>query len=509
MNLKTDDVIVRTHLGLVSGAEKKGGFLFKGIPYGADTSGVNRWKAPQEPMPWEGVFDAKEFGPQCPQFRMGEGGFRGSIANAYGVDIPEEESINESEDCLRLNIYTPNPDSKKKLPVMFWIHGGALRYGSGDPYLPQGILSKDVLLVTINYRLGELGFFSHPSLEDEAPTTNFGLLDQIKALEWVKTNIENFGGDSENVTIFGESAGGLSVAALLVSPLSKGLFHKAAVQSGGFARIDLHSKEKNDLGMSGDMLGLSFCTACGVEEGPDQLEVMRNLPVDTIIQKGIGFPSTLFSDDYSMLSGVIEGFEQGINHKVPTIIGTNADEGTALYWGSPLPDEPPPVDTVEKYLEIIKRRFGKNHEKALEIYLASNEEEMVISSKRLLGDSLFGAPSYFASKAMAARNEEIYFYHFTQKPSGIVGETLGSFHAYEIGYVFGVAGLGPIENEELSRCMLSYWTNFSKTGNPNGSDIPEWEIMNPHEDCWYELGEDIGTKEVNRLHIYSLINEMD
>ena len=134
---------------------------------------------------------------------------------------------------------------------------------------------------------------------------------------------------------------------------------------------------------------------------------------------------------------------------------------------------------------------------------------MVISSKRLLGDSLFGAPSYFASKAMAERNEEIYFYHFTQKPSGIVGETLGSFHAYEIGYVFGVAGLGPIENEELSRCMLSYWTNFSKTGNPNGSDIPEWEIMNPHEDCWYELGEDIGTKEVNRLHIYSLINEMD
>ena len=123
-------------------------------------------------------------------------------------------------------------------------------------------------MVTINYRLGELGFFSHPSLEDEAPTTNFGLLDQIKALEWVKTNIENFGGDSENVTIFGESAGGLSVAALLVSPLSKGLFHKAVVQSGGFARIDLHSKEKNDLGMSGDMLGLSFCTACGSRGGP-------------------------------------------------------------------------------------------------------------------------------------------------------------------------------------------------------------------------------------------------
>ena len=158
---------------------------------------------------------------------------------------------------------------------------------------------------------------------------------------------------------------------------------------------------------------------------------------------------------------------------------------------------------------FIKRRFGKNHEQALEIYPASDEEEMVISSKRLLGDALFGAPSYFASKAMASRNEEIYFYHFTQKPSGKVGEVLGSFHAYEIGYVFGVAGLGPIENQELSRCMLSYWTNFSKTGNPNGSDIPNWELMNASEDCWYELGENIGKKEVNRLHIYSLINEMD
>ena len=134
---------------------------------------------------------------------------------------------------MRLNVFSPDTNSKEKLPVMFWIHGGALRYGSGDPYLPEGILSKDIVLVSINYRLGELGFFAHPALKEEGnvPTTNFGLLDQIKGLEWVQKNIENFGGDSSNVTIFGESAGGLSVAALLVSPLSKGLFHKAIVQS--------------------------------------------------------------------------------------------------------------------------------------------------------------------------------------------------------------------------------------------------------------------------------------
>ena len=209
-----------------------------------------------------------------------------------------------------------------------------------------------------------------------------------------------------------------------------------------------------------------------------------------------------------MLSPVIQGFEEGINHKVPTIIGTNADEGTALYWGSPLPDEPPPVDTVEKYLNIIKQRFGNDEEKILSIYPATNKEEMINSSKRLLGDSLFGAPSYFAAKAMAEREEEIYFYHFNQKPSGETGEVLGSFHAYEIGYVFGVGGLGPIEDQKLSDCMLSYWTNLAKLGDPNNPDLPKWEKMKSTKDVWHELGPYIGEKDISRLEIYELLKKV-
>ena len=510
MNNKTETITISTHLGDVAGVKESNGSYFKGIPYGADTSGKNRWRSPQEPESWSEAFDASSFGPQCPQFRMGEGGFRGSIANAYGVEIPPEEMPTESEDCLRLNVFTPDTNSKEKLPVMFWIHGGALRYGSGDPYLPQGILSKDIVLVSINYRLGELGFFAHPALKEEGniPTTNFGLLDQIKGLEWVQKNIENFGGDPSNVTIFGESAGGLSVAALLVSPLSKGLFHKAIVQSGGFARMALNAYELNEMGMTGGMVGKSFCNVCGVEDGPDQIDKMRDLPVEEIIQKGIGFPSSLFIDEISMLSSVIQGFEQGINHKVPTIIGTNADEGTALYWGSPLADEAPPVNSVEKYLEIIKQRFGEDEEKMLSIYPASDKEEMLNSSKRLLGDSLFGAPSYFAAKAMAERGEEIYFYHFNQKPSGEAGEVLGSFHAYEIGYVFGVGGLGPIENQELSDNMLSYWTNFSKTGSPNEEGVPNWKTMKSKQDTWHLLGPKIGEENINRVDIYNLLRRV-
>ena len=506
--------IIEVHSGKVQGYKESfngtEGFSFRGIPYAADTSGQNRWKAPQDPIPWTDTFDAKFFGPQCPQFRMGEGGFRGAIADAYGVEMPIEETPVESEDCLRLNIFSPNVNSYEKRPVMVWIHGGALRYGSGDPYLPDGILKKGHVLVTINYRLGELGFLAHPTLNesDEKLKTNFGLLDQIKALEWVQQNIEKFGGDSSNVTIFGESAGGLSVAALLVSPLSKGLFQKAIVQSGGFARMRFHSETVSEEGISGATLGVSFGNQCGVSEGPDQLEKMRTLPVDEVIKNGIGFPSSILVDDVSMLSNIIEGFEEGINHKVPTIIGTNSDEGTALYWGSPLVDVPPPVNSKEVFKKIIEEKFEEDAETALAIYPAKDEEQMLDSSKRLLGDSLFGAPSYYAARAMANRGEDIYFYHFNQKPSGKAGEILGAFHASEIAYVFGVGGLGPIEDPELSRIMLAYWTNFSKIGNPNGDDIPDWETMKLNKDTWHLLGPKIGQENISRMNIYNLLRRI-
>ena len=330
----------------------------------------SRWRAPQDIEPWIENFDASSFGPQCPQFRRGEGGFRDSIANAYEIELPLEEPPQESEDCLRLNIYSGDLDPKEKLPVMFWIHGGALRFGSGDNYLPDGILSKGKILVTINYRLGELGFFAHPSINnsEEEFKTNFGLLDQIKALHWVRENIEKFGGDPSNITIFGESAGGFSVAALLVSPLSKGLFHKAIVQSGGFSRMALHSSDKSSNGFSAADLGSRFGEFCDIPSSDDQLKLMRELTIDKIIEVGkIGFSSSFFVDDKTILSPVMKSFEEGLNHKVPTIIGTNADEGTALYWGSPLADVAPPVNSIEKYKLVILDKFEEKAEKILSI----------------------------------------------------------------------------------------------------------------------------------------------
>ena len=498
--------------GLVEQYKDFEGYSFKGIPYAADTSGENRWRAPQNRESWTENFDASSFGPQCPQFRMGEGGFRGSIAGAYDMEIPDEEPPLESEDCLRLNVYSRDLNPTEKMPVMFWIHGGALRYGSGDVYLPDGILTKGKILVTINYRLGELGFFAHPSINesDQEFKTNFGLLDQIKALEWVQENIENFGGDPKNVTIFGESAGGFSVAALLVSPLSKGLFHKAIVQSGGFSRMALHSSEKGEMGFAASDLGERFGEFCDVPAGEEQLSLMRDLPYEKIIETGkIGFSSSFYVDDKSINAPVMRCFEDGLNHKVPTIIGTNADEGTALYWGSPLADVPPPVNSVEKYKLVILDKFADKAEEVLSHYPASDKDEMIASSKRLLGDSLFGAPSFFASKSMSKRNEDIYFYHFNQKPSGKAGEILGSFHAYEIGYVFGVSGLGPIENQELSDVMLSYWTNFAESGNPNSDELPVWEKMQDGEENWHVLGPQIGKQSIDRMDVYTLLSDFE
>ena len=205
----------------------------------------------------------------------------------------------------------------------------------------------------------------------------------------------------------------------------------------------------------------------------------------------------------------MKSFEEGLNHKVPTIIGTNADEGTALYWGSPLADVPPPINSVEKYRLVIADKFGEKSEEILSIYPASDKEEMIRSSKSLLGDSLFGAPSYFAAKSMAKRGESIYFYHFNQKPSGKAGELLGAFHAYEIGYVFGVGGLGPIENQYLSDTMLSYWTNFATNGNPNSDSLPAWETMKSDKNTWHVLGPEIGEKEIDRMEIYSLLEDLE
>ena len=249
--------------------------FFGGIPYAAPPVGDLRWREPQPTEAWKGVRDASGYAPSAPQNIAGEGGFRDSISNTLGFVTPDANELEYNEDCLYLNVFTPDVTASKKLPVLFWVHGGAHRTGSGSSYPGQELAAKGVVLVTINYRLGPLGFMSHPELTKEGCRGNQGLLDTVYALQWVQRNIEQFGGDRSNVTVFGESAGGHSTCAMFTSPLCKGLIHRAIAQSGvGAQAVQLLDKpgaipfSAHD---AGEMLG-EFLEC---EKGDGQLALMR------------------------------------------------------------------------------------------------------------------------------------------------------------------------------------------------------------------------------------------
>ena len=319
--------VVTTTAGMVQGEIIDGVYTFKGIPYAADTGGANRWTAPKDPEAWSDVRNATTYIDVCPQdFDGAESVFMGLFKeyNPSEVLFPEDSPKETSEDCLGLNVFAPALD--EKLPVMVWIHGGALQADAGSLYPPQAIVKAgDVIVVTINYRLGFLGYFPHPELSE----ANFGLLDQVKALEWVRDNIESFGGDPSNVTVFGESAGGTSVLALMTSPLSEGLFQRALAQSPGPLSENITVSEAG-------ILGVEVGKEVGVPAGPDQLEKMREVSADSIIDTFNamtvrGLTGHMMYVDESLPECVPCAFDKGEIHKVPLLLGTNAMEN-AMFW---------------------------------------------------------------------------------------------------------------------------------------------------------------------------------
>merc|ERR1712193_41366 len=349
--------VVQTNSGKVVGVVEQGFdnkpiYAFKGIPYAADPSGSNRWLPPQDPESWSDVRDTSTWGNVCPQTND-VAILDQFIANQTGLDgskVPEPtETI--SEDCLVLNVFSPSLNTTEKAPVMVWIHGGALAAGSGQEYPHKNFVKEDVVLVTINYRLGFLGYFAHPDLN----ATNFGLQDQVKALEWVQKNVGAFGGDPSQVTIFGESAGGQSVQALMVSPLSAGLFKGAISESGDAAQsLNITMSEAGKLGVAvGEALNISA--------GADQLEQMRSLPASKIIsvfsEMGQEYGPTnafIYVDNVSMDIDSSSGFQQGLNHDVPFMIGSNLNETKG--WGED--GYIPSFNTSALYKEYVHKNFG-------------------------------------------------------------------------------------------------------------------------------------------------------
>ena len=473
---------VRIDSGPISGRLDDGVRAYLGIPYAAPPVGDLRWKSPREVASWNQVRDCKDFGPSCPQ--------------------PKQRDTGKySEDCLYLNVWTPAKTPAAKLPVMVWIHGGAFNFGSSaqPEYDGRNLAKKDVVVVTINYRLGPLGFLVHPLLSGESAhhvSGNYGLLDQIAALKWVQRNIAAFGGDPGRVTLFGQSAGSRSVSLQMISPLSKGLFHRAIAQSGG----PIIGSEYLNPAFNGRMadvsqMGQKLAAKLGCDNALDVLAAMRAKSAQDIVaaadcntsvfEEGLFFAPVF--DGWVLPKNPLTAYSEGRQHDVPMIVGSTLNEGN-LY----LADEKDL--TVEKYKTFLKARFGDHSGEAFEVFPARTAGEVAPVIDRFLTVAANAQPARFVARSMAAGNSRAYLYQFTRRPKTAMANKLGVHHGVELAYVFGNMNKADGYDDtdlNLSRKMMDYWVQFAKTGNPNGKDLVVWPAYTSKSDLNLEFSETI------------------
>jgi para-nitrobenzyl esterase len=459
------DLVVETEGGSVSGAMVDGAFVFRGLPYAAPPTGSLRWQAPQPAPAWEGVRDATEFAPSCPQQA-------GLFAPAGSLD----------EDCLYLNVYTPalgNADPSGH-PVLVWIHGGGLATDAARNYDPTMLAAEGTVVVTINYRLGALGFLSHPALSSQpgGPSGNYGLMDQQAALGWVQRNIAAFGGDPHNVTIAGESAGGLSVLAHLVASDSQGLFQKAIVQSGAFALTQLSLADAEAFGQS-----VAASAGCADQTA----ECLRALPVDALVNN---FPTAAIPGvvDGDVLTGPIgTALAAGRFAQVPILNGVNHDEeeifvsglGVAVSGGTFVPLDPPEVSD-ENYEHEIASTLGVSQARATAIaaeYPTDRYPSPAVALSALLGDANFACTALQVNEWTSAL-VPTFAYEFADDaaPPRLAPIPVAT-HGSELPYLFDLPN-APLQDplnadqQALAASMRAAWANFAASGDPSTADAP-------------------------------------
>ena len=459
---------VKTAQGKVEGKTINDGKVraFLGLPYAAPPVGELRWRAPQPPAKWKGVRDAKKFGHHCAQGRV--------FADMVFPDA------GPSEDCLVLNVYTPAEAKKgSKLPVMFWIHGGGYAGGAGSEPRHDGsaLPTHGVVLVTINYRLGVLGFLATTDLVQEGGghAGNYGLLDMVAALRWVQGNIAQFGGDAGNVTIFGESAGSFAVSTLMASPMARGLFHKAIGESGAAFGATL-ATGKLDIAAAD---GQKWVDSLGVKS----LAELRAMPVEKLIALAAAKGAVHFStvvDGQLLTEAVPETYATGKQAHVPLLAGWNRDENSGLAREM----------TAAKWKAFAAEHFGERADAFLQAYPGATDEEAARSATAYGGDQFIGFGTWKWIEAHVRTGEApVYRYHFElPAPPSTFHPGRYAFHSDDIEYVFGALDTRPgavwrPEDRTMSEQMMSYWTNFARTGDPNGKGLPVW----PRYDTTKEL----------------------
>jgi para-nitrobenzyl esterase len=440
-------------------------------------------------------------------------GFQRNIARIFGTDPMLVPDLAEtSEDCLYLNVWSTNFGGDELQPVMFWIHGGSNVAGAGSDgtYHGKRLASKGVVVVTINYRLNVLGFFAHPELTAESErgaSGNYGLLDQIAALEWVQRNISAFGGDPGRVTIFGESAGAVDVGYLMASPLAGGLFHGAISQSGGYAVAE--TRTLADV----EAQGAELVEKLGLSDEADVLQAMRakdaqELMAETFAAYPKGINLGPARDGWFLTEAPGQVFSNGRQHDVPMMIGANADEWTALRFFDP-------EYTPDSFRAALRWTYGTTGERAEALYAVSSEEELRGAIDRWMTDLVFVGPSVYMARWMDNVSSPAYFYVFSRHLPAPGGKELGAYHAAELPYVWDNIDTNPWvprddSDQALAEIMSTYWVHFATTGDPNGGDLPHWPPFSIEAEHYIDFGDvveakrDFRSKEVD---VYSSVIE--
>jgi para-nitrobenzyl esterase len=457
-----DSLTVKTEQGKVKGKTLNDGKVkaFLGLPYAAAPTGDLRWKAPQPAAKWKGERDATKFGAHCAQGRVFE-------------DMIFQDGEG-SEDCLFLNVYVPaDATDKSKLPVMFWIHGGGYAGGASSEPRHNGdfLPLKGVVLITINYRLGVFGFLATADLAKEAngAAGNYGLMDMIAALQWVKANIAGFGGDPNNVTIFGESAGSFAVSTLMASPMAKGLFHKGIGESGGaIGRGALNLDSLADREVK-DAEWVSSTSAKSLAE----LRAMSTQAIlDSVKNKqgGMGFPPNV--DGKVLTESVDDTYAAGHQAHIPLMAGWNSDEGSFFAMRGM---------KLDQWKEMADKMFKDRAADFLKLYPAEDDAQALRAAIDFGSDQFIALGTWRWLEAhLKTGNAPVWRYHFelAATPSKYHPGTF-AFHSDDIEYVFGTLDTRPgwqvrDEDRKLSEQMMTYWANFAKTGDPNGGGLPNW-----------------------------------
>jgi para-nitrobenzyl esterase len=462
---------VKIESGMVSGVTIDGIQSYKGIPFAAPPVGTLRWKPPQPVASWTGTRRADAVGAACPQ-----------NAHAPGSIFPDPTEP-QSEDCLFLNVWTGARAGERR-PVIVWYHGGGWVYGSGSSYTPNGapIAKKGVVLVTVNYRMGALGYMAHPQLTAESShrsSGNYGFLDQIAALQWVHNNIAAFGGDPNRVTIQGESAGSWTVSILVASPLSRGLFHAAIGESGGrFTPQPYLQTDRNGL-PAAEKSGLEFAKAAGV----DSLEGLRALPAGQILK--MPFRTMENVDGWALPDQVRTLYAQRKQAMVSVLVGSNKNERT--------PDATAGPKTIDDYRSYLVKEYGTASQELETAFPVKTEADIAGAVAAIGGQSMFTVNMRIWARMMVAAGQKAYLYEFTHVPPHPNSQRLGAFHTSEVPYVFNDLRQHDWPFTDVDRrladMMSSYWTNFAIHGDPNGEKLPHWAPYDETREAYMDLGD--------------------